>query len=303
VRLQVVGPTNLRLLDRTVNVTINDRVGTTEPPFALPLFKETLKIAGPSGRYRFLAAFASGGAAAGGEAEFYVSSPADLPKVDHQVTLWGEDADLAKWLREQGIRVRAFTTNESAARDLILVSSKPPPEGPAAWPDLARRVARGSAVVFLCPEVFKKADNPVGWLPLANKGKLANMASWVYLKDEWAKRHPIFDGLPAGGLLDYTFYRELIPDWVWAGQDAPAEVVAGAINTSLGYGSGLLVSVCELGAGRFVLNTLRIRENLGHDPAAEHLLRNLLNHAAREVGKPVADLPADFDEQLRKLDY
>jgi len=50
--------------------------------------------------------------------------------------------------------------------------------------------------------------------------------------------------------------------------------------------------------GRFILNTLRIRENLGSNPVAERLLRNMLNYAAREANKPPADLPADFDAQL-----
>jgi hypothetical protein len=41
-----------------------------------------------------------------------------------------------------------------------------------------------------------------------------------------------------------------------------------------------MVSVYRLGEGRFVLNTLRIREQLGRHPAAERLLRNMLRYAA-----------------------
>ena len=129
------------------------------------------------------------------------------------------------------------------------------------------------------------------------------MPSWLYHKDEWAKTHPIFDGLPAGGLMDYTFYREIIPDAAWVGQEPPAEAVAGAINTSIDYSAGLMVSVHKLGAGRFILNTLHIRENLGAIPAADRLLRNMLRYAARDVGKPPADLPADFDTQLKAMGY
>ena len=95
--------------------------------------------------------------------------------------------------------------------------------------------------------------------------------------------------------MDYTFYREIISDVAWCGQPPPAEAVAGAINAAQGYSSGLLVAVHKLGAGRFILNTLRIRENLGSDPAAEHLLRNMLNYAAADAGKPLAQLPGDFD--------
>jgi hypothetical protein len=121
--------------------------------------------------------------------------------------------------------------------------------------------------------------------------------SFVFGGDAFAKRHAIFDQLPCNGILDYTFYREIIPQAVWSGLDAPAEMVAGGIRAQMGYGSGLLVSVHEMGAGRFVLNTLLIRENLKGSPVAERLLRNMLNFAARDVDKPLADLPPDFDLQ------
>ena len=79
--------------------------------------------------------------------------------------------------------------------------------------------------------------------------------------------------------------------------------MAGSINTCCGYNSGLLMAVYNLGAGRFTLNTLRIRENLGADPVAERLLRNMLRHAARDANKPLADLPAEFAEQLKTMGY
>jgi hypothetical protein len=119
---------------------------------------------------------------------------------------------------------------------------------------------------------------------LATKGSIASITpSWggLYLKDEWTKRHPIFDGLPSGGLMDYTYYREIIPDLVWLGQDPPAEAVAGAIKASQDYASGLMVAVHRLGEGHLILNTLRIRENLSSHPVAERLLRNMLRYASR----------------------
>jgi hypothetical protein len=187
---------------------------------------------------------------------------------------------------------------------VILATGKPPaPLGQAAFAELARRIARGSTVVFLVPEVFAKANQSAAWLPLARKGTISPIYGWLYLKDEWAKEHPIFDGLPAGGLMDYDYYREIIPDLVLSGQDPPAEAVAGAIKASQDYASGLMVSVYELGAGRFLLNTLRIRENLGHHPAAERLLRNMLRYAARDLRKSAAELPADFERQLKGLGY
>jgi hypothetical protein len=301
-----VGPGQTRVFQKSITVTIPEPDASPEPPLAMPVFDEEVIIDGPPGPYRFLATFEQGAAAAGRAAVFYVDDPADMPPVDVEVVLWGEDPQLQGWLAAHGIRTRPFGAEPPGTREVILVSHTPQPPGDVeAFRELARRIARGSTVVFLCPEVFRRGGNPVGWLPLnqKEKGSLATMRSWVYLKDEWAKRHPIFDGLPAGGLMDLTFYRDLIPDVVWSGQSPPAEVVAGAINTSQAYSSGLLVAVYQLGAGRFVLNTLAIRDQLGRHPAAERILRNMLRYAAQQTNRPPAELPAEFFEQLQSMGY
>ena len=272
VRLLVVGPGNQRVFAKTVNVTVAE-----DSPFALPIFAEDVVVDGPPGRYRFLASFERGGAATGGETEFYVADPAEMPTVNADVLLAGEDAELAKWLGDHGIRCQTLATAKSAPHEVILVSRVPPD-----FEDLWRRVAQGATAVLLSPEVLQKGDQPLGWLPLGNRSNVVTIRGWLYLKDEWAKRHPIFDGLPCGGLMDYTYYREIIPDAVLVGQDPPAEAVAGAIKASQDYSSGLLVAVYKSGSGRFILNTLLIRENLGSHPAAERLLRNLLNYAGSE---------------------
>lgn len=301
-RLQVIGPNLTRILDRTITVTIPKRTGAKEPPLARTYFAEDVVVDGPSGKYHFLATFNRGAAAAGGDAEFYVTDPAEMPAVAAEVALWGDDPALARWLAEHGIRTRPFTSGPATRREVILVSSKPASQGStAALGELARRIASGSSAVFLSPEVFAKDDQRTAWLPLARKGTLTPIHGWLYLKDEWAKRHPIFEGLPSGGLMDYTYYREIIPDDVWIGQDPPDEAVAGAIQASVDYRSGLMVAVYRLSAGRFVLNTLRIRENLGTHPAAERLLRNMLRYAAQDVEKPVVEVPTEFDGQLRAM--
>lgn len=297
-RVQVVGQDGTRVFERALTVTVRDG----EPPLAMPVFEEDVMIEGASGRYRFLATLERGGAPTGGETEFFISDPAAMPRVDAQVALWGDDPELSGWLGAHGIRVRPYASGEPTAREVILVSGKPAaPGGAGEWMELTTRIGRGATAVFLSPEVFAKGDVPLGWLPLAGKGELLEIVGWLYLKDEWAKRHPIFDGLPSGGLMDYTFYRDLIPDTVFSGQDPPAEAVAGAIKASQDYESGLLVSVHGLGAGRFFLNTLRIRENLGSHPGAERLLRNMLCYAARDMEEPLALLPDGYDAQMGRM--
>jgi len=280
VRLQVVGPKMTRVFERTLTVKIPEVKGRPELPFAMPILAEDLVVDGPSGKYRFLAAFEKGAAATGGEAEFYVADPDEMPPVEGRIVLWGQDNELTQWLTDRGVRVAQFSPDAPAAGEVILVSAKPAAPGDAgAFGQLTRGIEQGATAVFLSPDVFKKGDDVNGWLPVKDKVSLGSIGGWLYLKDEWAKAHPIFDGLPAGGLMDYTFYREIIPDRLWVGQASPDEAVAGAIKASQDYSSGLLVSVYRLGKGRLILNTLRIRRTLGRHPAAERLLRNMLRYA------------------------
>ena len=279
--VQIIGPNMKHVVDREVTVTIAPGDGKHEEPFARLYFSDDVVVDGPAGKYRFTATFLRGAAAAGGEAEFYVTDPADMPAVETEVVLWGEDPVLSKWLAGHNIRTRPFERAMPGKREVILAGRNPAAPGKAeAFGPLVEHIAAGATAVFLSPEVFGDGpDKPTAWLPLARKGTTAPIRGWLYLKDEWSKRHPIFEGLPSGGLMDYTFYREIIPDLVWQGQDPPAQAVAGAIKASQDYSSGLTVSVYDLGAGRMVLSTLKIRENLSGNPAAERLLRNMLRWA------------------------
>ncbi|MFA6240361.1 MAG: sugar-binding domain-containing protein [Candidatus Hydrogenedentales bacterium] len=303
-QLQVFGPRGARVFERQITVTIPAPVEGQPEVFAIPVFDEEVAIDGPTGEYRFLATFKQGVAAAGGDVRFFVTDPADMAVIDKEVVLWGTDERAEKWLATQNIKSRPFDTTRNDARETILALSKPQAPGTAeAFAELAKRIAQGATAVFLCPEVFANDKSPVAYLPLANKGQIMQMSSWLYLKDDWAKNHPFFDGMQTGGMLDYSYYGMLISDAVWQGQDAPAETVAGGIKASQDYSSGLTLCVYTLGQGRFVLNTLRIRDCLGDNPAAELLLRNILKAASSDSGKPLAPLPADFDATLAAMGY
>ena len=246
-----------------------------------------MSVDGPAGKYHLLATLERGGAPRCGEVEFYVDDQNAMPEVETEVTLWGVDTVLTKWLARHNIKTRPFNAEKQKSREIILVGIHPP-EGKdtlSAFTSLAEHIARGSNAVFLSPEVFTRGRNKVAFLPLEKKGSLSTIYSWLYLKMSGQRQHPIFEGLPAGGLMDHQFYRELIPATAWVGQDPPEEAVSGAIKASQDYSSGLMVSVYPFGSGNFILNTLLIRNNLGTHPAAERLLRNLLNYAARDQKK------------------
>lgn len=304
VRLQVVGPNLARVFEKRVTVTIRDPKGKPEPPMVQPVFSEEVVIDGPPGTYRFLATFEQGAAACGEEIRFFVDvAPEEMPKVDTEVVLMSADTGLAEWLTRHGIKHRSYAPAQPTQREVVLASGKPTAEPAVLFKDLAARMARGSTVVFLTTDTYAKGDQSTGWLPLKTKGQVSGIARWLYHSDEWARRHPIFDGMQGGGLMDYSYYRELIPDVVFAGVEPAAEPVAGGINASWGYQSGLTVGVYKFGAGEFILNSLLIRDNLGKVPQAERLLRNMLRFAGRHLTEPTAPLPAGFEAQLKAVGY
>ncbi len=293
VRVQVMGPAGYFALDTSASIEIPKTLTRPEPPFAKLIFAKEVKLDGPAGRYKLFAFFANGAAAEGGEYTFWVDDPAAMPQVDTTVTLWGEDKGLARWLTAKGIKTQPFGP-VAVPRELILVGQVPGDDFAA----LTKRIEAGATAVFLCPSVFAQKGQPTALLPLANKGSLVAVHDWLYENNDWAKSHPIFKGLPTG-LLDYQFYREILGDTFYSGQAPPDEVVAGMINTSIGYSSGLTVAVYRLGQGRLVLNSLRVRENLSVEnshPVAERLLRNMLNFAK-------AESPEKWQRHLRLADW
>ena len=270
IRLQVTGPDLSRPFSTTVTVTIPEG----EPPLAIPFFADDVPIDGPSGTYHFQATMLGGGAPTGGDTVLHVFDPADMPTLDLDVALFGDDPALREWLASRGARVGGLG---DGADTIVIVA---PPAAEASWAELVQRIESGATAISLTPSVFRRGEDATGWMPLSDRGTLKHIQGWLYLKDEWAKAHPIFDGLQAGGLMDYTLYSDIIPDAVFAGGQAPTEAVAGAIKASQDYDSGLMLGVHRIGSGRLVVNTLLIRENLPDNPIAERLLRNMLVWAA-----------------------
>jgi hypothetical protein len=251
----------------------------------------------------------------------HVDDPGTMPAIPSKVMLWGEDSKLTGWLTKHGVTPIPFNPL-AASRQLIVVGAKAPaPGGKEAFAQLFRHSARGSAVVFLDRTVFAEGKDAARWLPLAGK-KFAE-ADWIgsfFRAERWSKRHPIFQGLPSGGMMDYSYYGSLLNNVIIPSNEeigVPAasdsgltlkEVISGATRTSSSsanreFISGLQVALYGLNEGRFMLNTLSIMPNLDQHPAAERLLRNMLNYAARDLDKPLAELPADFDTQLRAMGY
>jgi hypothetical protein len=294
--------------EREVNVQIPAMAAGENGPLAVPVLKEEVMLAGPAGVYEFAADLEQGGSPAGRKWQFYLSDPASLPRISQTLTLWGLDDKAEGWLRVHGATCRRFAAPAPNRREIILVADLANAVSDAnTWQELARRMARGSTVVFLAPLAFQRVEDSTAWLPLAKKGRCHRFNDWLYHKECVAKAHPIFEGLQGKGILDWYYYGPVIPHYLFDGQDTPDDVAAAAFATGYsvpgGYTSGILSGSYRFGEGRFVLNTFPVLENLDVHPAADRLLLNLIAYAAVGVDKPLAELPANFDEQLKAIGY
>ncbi len=140
---------------------------------ALPVFAEDVVIDGPPGTYRFLATFERGAAACGEEIKFFVDVPSSqMPAVDGEVVVLGSDGDLSRWLTAHGIKNRPFIAGQpQTGREVILASGKVAGDPAAIFPDLARRIARGSTAIFLTTDTYARGKDSTAWLPLKTKGQ------------------------------------------------------------------------------------------------------------------------------------
>ncbi len=267
-RIQVIGPSRERAFERTVTVRVDEAPGFG--PLARPVFDEHIPIEGPTGRCAVHVTCLHGMAPTGGIATIYATNPSEMPPVETSVALWGDDPELGAWFASHGIRTEPYS---SGWRGVVVASGTPHDLS-----DLHRDIAEGARVLFLTPDVLVVGDDPVAGIPDGCDVNAKEIRGWLYLKDEWTRSHPVFDGLPGPGIIDHAYYRDVIPDALFDVADPSAEIVAGAIRTSQNYDSGAMVSVHSHGKGRFILNTLLLRENLGADPTAERILRNMIRH-------------------------
>lgn len=305
VKVELLAPDGSKVFEEEVFLSVPDPAVAGEPPLVRTVFKKDVPISGPGGTYQFRVSFAGDVSAEGGEIPFQVFDLAEMSAVAGEVVLWGNDPELAQWLADHGIRTRPYKPGDAAKREVILVG-----QGGgdlAAFQDLARRIASGSTVIFLSHGVFAREAQPLGWLPLVTKGTFGGLDFYggYYRGDTFGTGHTIFGSLPGKGILDYTLYRNIINQGGYGiiGADIPDELIVGGIRAQFGYTSNVQAAAYAFGAGKFFFNTLRIREQLGKDPVAELLLRNLLNEAARDTDKPAAELPIDLEQQFKAIGY
>jgi hypothetical protein len=319
--IRVLDPHNHHLLDRKIAFSVPGTDTNSEQPYAQELFSEKIRLNSHAGTCRLFVSLDKGATVPCGLLSFFVSDREPHPALPSEVTLCGSDPIVENWLTERGVRIRRLTDHAFKRRELILMAGTCPDS--LELPEVACRMARGSTVVFLSPATFGNRNDGTRWLPLIDKGSCEPMdaVAGYYRADRWVRKHPLFEGMPSGGMMDYVYYRNLISmdaisqeytvvsktiytyDEVNSPLNYPTETVCGATRISHTYCSGIHVGIWNFLGGKFIANTLHITENLGRDPAADRLFANILKYGSADLYLPVVPLPSGFDLRLESIGY
>jgi len=287
VLLEIKDPNQKVVFSRTISFEISTSAPNAQrTSFVTSVVNEDVIINGISGEYCFSMNMENRTKVAANQIKFYVSDRTEMPSFNRQVLLMGNDKELESWLSDNGMKAMPYSQGDFSKRNVILVSRPSANLSSDEHTELANRIARGASVIFLTSDALTK-----NYVPIQKTGgiNVANPLFGYYRKDDWSKKHPIFEGLPSGEIMDYHYYRNIIPPTTaMMDMTVPDEAVAGAINACFHYSSGLNLAVYHLGSGKFIVNHLLVRENLGTDPVAEKLLRNMLLYVSKDLEKPLA---------------
>ncbi len=272
--VRVLGPNGVAW-EKKLDVVIPKPPQDEEGPLAVPVFAEDVTLTGPAGQYTFFATLEHGGAPTGGRLAFHVS---EVPQSATPATVAtiGVEPHVQEWLKARGIAIAEDSR-------VILIGDVKPDQREG----LMKRINEGSTAVVLNPGAFKVGDDETALLPIKNKGRLTHFSDWLYHKECVAKKHALFTGLQAPGIMDWDYYGPVISNLFFEGQDTPDDTAAAAFavchsSRPDGYAAGVMLGSYKVGAGRVVLNTFNILDNVDKHPAADLLLLNLVEYAGKQ---------------------
>ncbi len=195
--------------ERSATVRIPQPAAGSAPPLAVPVLKEEIVLNAPAGVYEFAARLERGGCPVGDRRPFRLSAAQDLPVINAAISVWGLDTRSIAWLEAHGVACQPWS---AAARRQpgVIVVGLPAGANEADWTALRDEVAGGRTALFLQPAAFADGDDSTRWLPLEKKGICKAFNDWIYHKECIAKRHSLFEGLQAGGIMDWEYYDQVI---------------------------------------------------------------------------------------------
>jgi hypothetical protein len=232
---------------------------------------------------------------------FDVFAEQDLALTEARIAVLDLEGPLTQFLKQRGISVLDFDASTPQSIPVFVTSVKPvTQEDQKRFADLMMFIEQGGTAVYVrgVGSYFGRGGrNQIrsATVPFAGRVQIAQ-GKWTCIP-HLVRDHPIFAGLPADGMM-----RDIYEN-VWATQtlrDLPQEPIVASIgfdwypqnrkwysqDYKLHYSGpgeswwGADLVIVPKGQGRLVVSQLRIVQNLGKDPVADKLLRNLIEFVA-----------------------
>ena len=241
---------------------------------------------------------ASGAVIAANRFGFDVFNQGDLQAPTAKVAVLDPQNELKSFLKEKGIAFADFGENTPASTPVFVTADK---AGKAKTKEqfskLEQFVKQGGTAVYLKALVRNGSPYWAARLPSDDvlpikKNKKHALGLWVGVS-HIVTDHPVFDGLPVNCMMGQEYENVWSP---YVLKDMGGELIVGSVSYGF-YAApdtdkqcykgpepafyGMDMGVVPHGKGRYVLNTLRLLENLGTDPVADKILFNLIDWAAR----------------------
>lgn len=108
--------------------------------------------------------------------------------------------------------------------------------------------------------------------------------------------------------MDWDYYGPIITNKFFEGGDIPEDMAAAAFavchsSRPDGFAAGVMLGAYSFGAGKIIVNTFNILDNIDRHPAADRMLLNMIEYALTSVELPSAVLPVDFASTLTTIGY
>ena len=283
--LQVVGPTNQVLWKKKRNIKL--------PRPGKELWQGVVSASGSPGTHKFVVRLIQNMEVIGENAvELHVFTPASPCGIDVHV------------LDPQNVGTARCAVLAKPAGPNAPIHIVPPLANTVrAYPDndlvqVLAQVKEGAvALVFAPPEDWNDlADTLDPALRATSKDAVGAFLGVFH----YAKFHPVFDGLPARGLMGQPYRNVVAPrtfiepsdeDICGSFDAAPAAAGNYALDETTWWGADILVR--RYGAGRVVFTHMAVLEHLGEDPVADRLFVNLLSHFVRRSVPSSGIVPLD----------
>jgi hypothetical protein len=228
---------------------------------------------------------------------FDVFSEKDLKTPEAEIAVLDSEGELISFLKKKGVAFVEFSKDTPPSLPVYVVDNQAKEKDlKAKFQALEDFVKNGGTAVYLRAlrrpgNEYWGAELPSDLVLPIKKDKIHALGLWVGVS-HIVKDHPVFDGLPVNTMMGQEYENVWSP---YVLSDMGNDLIVGSVSYGFYAGDkthlqsyvgpepafyGMDMGVVPHGNGRYVLNTLRLVENLGKDPVADKILLNMIDWTA-----------------------